>query len=421
MTVVAAGMKWPEQGLGVAVEPHRQVYPLGYKVVAMSQPAETTSATPADPVAPGAAPAAHAAAGVAPAPRFTLEGFAPGWGASVMGTAALAVVGVALAGRGVVPALTRPFGIVVFLFSLVLGVLVIGTATARWIVHPRAALRDLAHPVKGGMSATLPGAVLVLAVAFGRVGALLLPEAAIRPTVLALTAIGGVFALVFGWAFLTGVFARGDTRLGQITGAWFIPPVVAIIVPTALSPFIGVREGDHALDIDLLGISWVMLGIGAALFLAITAILVVRSAIAPLPPAPLAPTLTIGLGPAGLIGLDLLLMARASERMGLMSADAVGLAAMIGGMFWGFGAWWAVSAVIVILRGYDRLPFALSWWGFTFPLAAWTIAGLQISEAVGSAALLAIAVSGAVLLVVVWAVTLVRTIVGVANRSIWAG
>jgi tellurite resistance protein TehA-like permease len=114
-------------------------------------------------------------------------------------------------------------------------------------------------------------------------------------------------------------------------------------------------------------------------------------------------------------------MARASERMGLMSADAVGLAAMIGGMFWGFGAWWAVAAVIVILRGYDRLPFALSWWGFTFPLAAWTIAGLQISEAVGSAALLAIAVSGAVLLVVVWAVTLVRTIVGVANRSIWAG
>lgn len=338
-----------------------------------------------------------------------------------MGTAALSVVGYALAERGIAPALIQPAAIGVFALAVLMGVLVIGLAAARWIVHTDAAVADLGHPVKGGMSATLPGAILVLAVAVGRVGALVLPAASVRPIVMVLTLIGGVVALLFGWAFLSGIFAKGATKLGQITGAWFIPPVVAIIVPTAIAPFIGADPARAGLDIDLLGVSWVMLGIGTALFLAITAVLVVRSALAPPPPAGLAPTLTIGLGPAGLIGLDLLLLARAAERMGLIGSDAVGLAAMVGGMFWGFGAWWTVAAIIVLIRAYDRVPFAISWWGFTFPLAAWTIAGLQISDAVGSTALLVVSVCGAALLAAVWTVTLVRTVIGIANRSIWAG
>lgn len=338
-----------------------------------------------------------------------------------MGTGALSVVSYALAERDVAPAVTLPVAIGVFWIAVAMGVVVIAAALLRWVVYPRNAAADLVHPVKGGMSATLPGAILVLAVAVGRVGALLLPESAVRSMVLVMAVIGGVLALIFGWAFLSGVFAAGATQLGQITGAWFIPPVVAIIVPTAVAPFIGVDRSQASLDIDLLGISWVMLGIGAALFLAITAVLVVRSAIASPPPAGLAPTLTIGLGPAGLIGLDLLLMARATERMGLMGSDAVGLAAMVGGMFWGFGAWWMVTAVIVLLRAYERVPFTLAWWGFTFPLAAWTIAGLQISEAVGSWALFVISVCGAVLLAIVWLVTIVRTLIGIVNRSIWAG
>ncbi len=335
-----------------------------------------------------------------------------------MGTAALAVVFGALAHRNVLPAVTSVLSMVIFWVSMAAAVIVVGLAVARWVLYPRDAWADLRHPIKGAMSATLPGALLVVAVAVGRVGPDTLP---VEGLVNSLAIIGGAIALLFGWVFLGSVFAGGATPPQMITGAWFIPPVVAVIVPTALAPFIG-AEGtshSHSLDVDLLGFSWVMLGVGTALFFAITAVLVYRSATAPLPAAKFAPTLSIGVGPAGLIGLDLLLMAQAAERLGVMGEDAVSLAVMVGGMFWGFGAWWAIASLFVLFMGYGKIPFALSWWGFTFPLAAWTIAGLSISAAVGSTLLLAISVVGAAVLMLLWLVTVVLTVLGIVRGTIW--
>jgi tellurite resistance protein TehA-like permease len=203
----------------------------------------------------------------------------------------------------------------------------------------------------------------------------------------------------------------------QISGAWFIPPVVTIIVPLAMLPL--VAEFDDLAG-DLLAIAWGFLGVGTLLYILVAATLFLRSVSHPLPPAALAPTLIIGMGPAGLIGLDLVRLAQVGAAAGVGPADQVALAALPATMMWGFGAWWLVSALLVLRRGYDALPFGLSWWGFTFPVAAWTISTIVLGRVWGAAWLDWFGIAAVVALLVLWLYVLVRTVIGIRRGTIWA-
>ena len=99
-------------------------------------------------------------------------------------------------------------------------------------------------------------------------------------------------------------------------------------------------------------------GDGAVLYFVVTAVLFLRTVSHLLPPDALAPTLFIGMGPAGLMGLDMVRLAQASGNPGLVDAMTP-----LATMMWGFGFWWMIASLLVIRRGYGRLPFSLSWWG----------------------------------------------------------
>jgi tellurite resistance protein TehA-like permease len=146
----------------------------------------------------------------------------------------------------------------------------------------------------------------------------------------------------------------------------------------------------------------------------------VRSISHPLPPAGLAPTLFIGMGPAGLLGLDMLRLAQVSVQNGIAPESLVSAVLPVATMMWGFGLWWMVSAVIVLRRGYASLPFALSWWGFTFPLAAWTIATIALGRAWDSTVLGALGWAATAALGALWAYVAARTLAGIRSGSIWA-
>lgn len=351
------------------------------------------------------------------AAAFDLKTFAPSWGASVMGTSALSVALLAV-GEGTMAAdWTGAAARVVLVIALVMGVLVLGASTARWVRFRAAARADLRHPVKGGMTATAAGGLLTLAVAIGKVGPGLLPEPAILPTVTVLVVIGGMLALLIGWEFLAEVFTSQDAALVQMSGAWFVPPVVTIIVPLALLPVIAANPGAAA---DLMAVSWALLGMGAVLYLVVTATLFIRSISHPLPPSALAPTLFIGMGPAGLLGLDLVRLAQASVQAGVSAPGLVGSILPAATMMWGFGLWWMVAALVVLRRGYGRLPFALSWWGFTFPLAAWAIATIVLGQAWESDLVTAVGRIATAVLAGLWAYVAARTMLGIRSGTIWA-
>lgn len=364
------------------------------------------------------APAAgsQAAASATSQGTFDLRSFAPSWGASVMGTSALSVALFAVGDGTAMAELTLWAARIVLVLALIGGAAVLGLTVARWSRHTDAALSDLRHPVKGGMTATAAGALLTLSVAVGKVGPGFLPEPLILPTVVFLAVLGAALALLIGWEFLAEMFTSKDTALAQISGAWFVPPVVAIIVPLALLPVV-VRYPDLAPD--LLALSWAFLGMGAVLYLVVTATLFVRSVSHPLPPAALAPTLFIGMGPAGLLGLDIVRLAQVSEQVGVAQPGLVQSVLPLATMMWGFGLWWMVAAMAVLRRGYASLPFTLSWWGFTFPLAAWTIGTIVLGHAWDSGLLTTISWIATGALTVLWAYVVTRTIMGLRTGSIW--
>ncbi len=348
---------------------------------------------------------------------FQLRSFAPSWGSSVMGTSAVSVALFA-AGEGTsLEPILWAGARTVLVIALLLGVLVLGATAARWTKYPTEARADLRHPVKGSMTATAAGGLLTLAVAIGKVGPGFLPEAIILPIVAVLAVLGALLALLIGWEFLAEVFTAADDGLAHVSGAWFVPPVVTIIVPLALLPLITANP-DHAAD--LLALAWAFLGAGAVLYLVVTATLFVRSISHPLPPGALAPTLFIGMGPAGLLGLDLVRLGQVSVTVGVADAGLLTALLPAATMLWGFGLWWMVTALIVLRRGYGRLPFSSSWWGFTFPLAAWTIGSIVLARAWDSGLLNALGWVTLAALVSLWLYVAARTVTGVRAGTIWA-
>ncbi len=332
---------------------------------------------------------------------FRLESFAPGWGGAVMGTAIIAVV---MAAIGWPTWMSRTMLVVTSLLAAA----VLSLTAARWIRHRGAALADLRHPVKGGMTATAAGGMLAWAVALARVGTGWLPQTPMVIAVASLTLVGTVLALFIGWEFMAALFTGEGTPMEHITGAWFIPPVVTIIVPLALVPL--AEELPGAAE-SLLAAGWALLGIGLVLYLLVTAALFLRTITHPLPAAALAPTLVIGMGPAGLVGLDVLRLGGSAEPAFTATAT----------MMWGFGLWWLVAAVLVLRRGYDDLPFSLAWWGFVFPFGAWTASTIAVAQAWDVQVFTVLAWIAAVLLVAGWLAIAARTVKGIADRSIWKG
>lgn len=345
----------------------------------------------------------------------------PGWFASVMGTGILAVA--TYTNPGSLTSLARPahvVGVVLAVLAVVLAVVLLGAAAHRWIRYGDAAWADFSHPMRGGMHATLPGALLVLAVTTATVGPGLLPIGVVTGIVAGLAVVGGLLAFVVGVIFGYSLVV-GDHPGPAVNGGWFIPPVVAAIVPMALAPLI--PRVDPETGRTLLGIGYTFFGIGFILFLLTVGLLHDRLILHPLPAAPMAPTLWIGLGPIAVSALAPMTLARAGA--GTWGADAhlvTLITQIVSTTIWGFGLWWLAMVVALLVR-YARtggVPFHLGWWAFVFPLGAYVVATLSLARAWQSSSLEGLGVLFYVGLVGFWAVVTVRTSTATRSGRIWA-
>ncbi len=349
-----------------------------------------------------------------------LRGLHPGWFGAVMGTAILAVA--AFDNPGDVRSLRqgmRAVGDVFALLAYLLAAILLVAYLARWLRHRDAALADLRHPVLGALYGTFPGGLLVLAVMTSVVGPSLLPDRAITPTVATLAIAGGVLALAISVAFGYLLFV-GDLSHTSVNGGWFIPPVVTIIIPMALTPLMPHTSAGTARL--LLALGYACYGMGLLLFLLVLGLLHDRLVLHPLPAAALAPSLWIGLGPLGVGALGLLTLAHAGAQVFGTSADAVVTISQLAATgLWGFGLWWLAAAALLLAR-YLRtgpLPFGLGWWAFTFPLGAYTVATITLARAWHTGAMEAVGARLFVLLAVAWLVVATRTLRGVLTGQVW--
>lgn len=345
----------------------------------------------------------------------------PGWFASVMGTGILAVA--TYSNPGSLRPLAGPahvVGIVLAVLTAVLAVVLLGAVTHRWLRHADAAWADFRHPMRGGMHATLPGTLLVLAVTTATVGPGLLPIGVTTGIVAVLAVIGGLLAfavgVIFGYSLVVG-----DHPAAAVNGGWFIPPVVAVIVPMALAPLI--PRVDPGTGRTLLGIGYTFFGIGFILFLLTVGLLHDRLILHPLPAAPLAPTLWIGLGPIAVSALAPMSLAKAGAPTWGGDAHLIMvITQIVSTTIWGFGLWWLAMSVALLVR-YARMggvPFHLGWWAFVFPLGAYVVATLTLARAWASSSLEGLGVLFYLGLVGFWAVVTVRTLTATRSGRIWA-
>ncbi len=281
----------------------------------------------------------------------------PGWYAIVMGLAGLA--GLALAWHRAVPLMGESAvgvaAVIGGIAVLVFAVLAVATLWRGWR-HPEAWAEDLRHPVRHTFVATLPIAVILLAtVAVALFGP--------HPLSRALWWLGsiGQFAVTL-W-----VLARwwrgaqaGGLVWASVTPALFIPIVGNVLAPLAGVPL---GHGDWAAA---------QFGVGLLFWPLVFVLLIARVLVQGLWPERLRPTLFILIAPPAVVGLGAL-------QFGAPPAVAWAL--------WGmalFSFLWVGTQARLIAA----MPFGLTHWALSFPLAAFTALTLRLATPGGPLAVL---------------------------------
>lgn len=248
--------------------------------------------------------------------------------------------------------------------------------------YPGAVSAEWHHPVRLAFFPAVSISMLLLATATLERS----PEAA-RALWLAGTSLQGVLtiAVVSGW-----ISARAF-QTGQLSPAWFIPAVGNVIVPIAGSA------------LGYLEVSWYFMSVGLIFWIVLLTLVMNRLIFHDPLPGKLQPTLVILIAPPA---VAFVAWVRLTGEVDAFARILIN------------GAYLFTLIVAVQLPRIVRLPFALSFWALSFPIAAAAIASFLFAARTGSSVHKGI---GAVLLAVLIAVIvalLLRTLKAIKSGEI---
>ena len=199
--------------------------------------------------------------------------------------------------------------------------------------------------------------------------------------------------------------------------------MVAAEVAAASGGLLAPHLTDAASQLTVLVSGYILWALSVPLALSILAILILRMAVHKLPPASMAASSWLALGPLGTGALGLLVMGNAApaifaaNRIAVIGDAARGVG-MIGGlMLWGYGLWWMAMAILITAR-YLRtgLPFNLGWWGYTFPLGVYSVATLRLGTVLPIPAFTVFGEGLVAALVLMWLI-----VASLSLRGAWRG
>jgi C4-dicarboxylate transporter/malic acid transport protein len=348
-------------------------------------------------------------------PTLITRHFNPAWFASVMGTAVLPLA-LSFTGADWTDGAARifiPLAGVMFLAFLV-------PWSLKMLLHRKDSAKDFNHPVASSFLPTMPIALLIFALDLLKFGHLFMAAETAQILAFWLWVSGSVGIYLLGFAVLAHVFRSRDIQLEHANFGWLIPPVSKLLIPVA-----GFELAGHLPQYRevLLSLSLASLGIGLFLFLFVAAAAFQRYLFRGLPPQKFAPTFFIGIAPPAILAVALAKLSHYighHELLGLTAENFTPLANLVIMMTWGLAAWWFVMGLVLVVYTWlkEGLPFALSWWAFTFPTGALAISSgiaWQISQ---FSALRVFYNAVMFFLLVIWLVAFVRTAAGVISRRL---
>jgi len=244
-------------------------------------------------------------------------------------------------------------------------VTVLLASLVRWRRHPSALAQDLQHPVRHAFAAALPVGLILLST---NAVALLGPQ----PWIVLPWLIGVLLQTIV----LTWVVARwlsGAKQWPGVTPVLYIPVVGNVLVPLAGVP----------LDWPML--SWFFFGIGIFFWPVLTALLLVRQILQPMPDR-LQPSWFILIAPPA---------------VGALSAATLGAPPPVAMAGLGIAA---LCAAVAVSRAPSilRQPFAMPFWAMSFPVTALAALLLRLAGPVPPLSVMGIAMLALASVLIVW-------------------
>jgi len=219
---------------------------------------------------------------------------------------------------------------------------------AKVFIYREEVRHELNHPIKLNFFPTISIGLILMSIAFLDLHSLLSRG---------LYAVGGVLHLSFTLYILRDWIVQEHYEIHHMNPAWFIPVVGNILIPIA-----GVAHGVQDL-------SWFFFSVGIVMWIVLFAIVTYRMILHHSLPDRLVPTLFI-----------------------LVAPPAVGFIAYVKltgtldpfARILYFFALFMILVLCTLFGKFRKIQFYLSWWAYSFPVAAATIASMLMSRMTGS-------------------------------------
>ena len=345
------------------------------------------------------------------------QNFNPAWFAAVMGTAVIP-----LAISFAPSPLVRP---VAAAFMVIAGVMLVAMFVPwawRFARYREAVRSDLHHPIAANFFPTMPISLVIVALGLMKYPDLFFAPSVSQEIAFYLWLAGSLSIYVFGFSILERIYRHYVIRLNHANFGWYIPPVSKLLIPLAGFELAQIFPARAELTF---GLSIISLGVGFFLFLFVGAAVYHRYIFEKLPMSRFAATFFIGIAPTAIIAVILFKMMHLFEAQPLLGIDPhvfAPLARLGILMTWGFSVWWFIMAALVIVHYMRRLdlPYALSWWAFTFPVGALGVASGVAWKVSNFVSIQAFYYGVLAFLLAIWVVVLVRTLHGVISGQVFA-
>jgi C4-dicarboxylate transporter/malic acid transport protein len=335
----------------------------------------------------------------------------PNWFASVMGTGIIAnaAVGLPIVGHHL-----EVFGLVIWVIASLMLMIMLLLKTVQTVTNPHIFKRQFNDPVMAQFFGAPPMALLTVAGGTLLFGHHIFTPETVMMIVYSLwitgTLAGLMTAVIIPYRLFTHHQVRGDAAFG----GWLMP-----VVPPMVSAAIGAMIIPHMQDVllqqTMLYACYAMFGISLMAAMIIINLIWGRLAHSGTSSGARVPTLWIVLGPLG----QSITAAGALGTVALAVVDQPiagsldNMAILYGVPVWGFAFYWSMIASFLTLRALRRkMPFALTWWAFTFPVGTCVTGTTQLALHTGLPAFEWAAVILFSLLICAWIIAAWGTIKG---------
>jgi len=341
-------------------------------------------------------------------PGDVVRDLGPNWFASVMGTGIVATAGADL--PVYVPGL-RVFATVVWALAAAALIALTAAWALHWIRYPALGRAHAADPVMAQFWGAPAMALMTVGTGMLVLGRGLIGTGAAVDADWALWAAGTALGLVTCCWIPYLMMTRHQIGPDGAFGGWLmpvVPPMVSAANGALLIPYASPGQG----RLTLLLACYAMFGISLAASVIIITQLWSRLVHYKIGAASMVPTLWIVLGP---LGQSVTAAGNLGTQAGTVlpapyAAGAADFALLYGVPTWGFAMMWlALAAAITARTVRQHLPFALTWWSFTFPVGTCVTGTIALAARSHAEALRGASVLLYGFLVAAWLVVAVRT------------